>query len=103
MPAQAGPTTEMAVEDNVEQDLTTVAHFFANGGNGEESEEDETVWARLTEQVSQIGPCSTCVLTPAQAPCRTEASWEDFYNKHLTQITELYNMLVEAQEESARE
>ncbi|KAJ7092669.1 hypothetical protein C8R44DRAFT_407139 [Mycena epipterygia] len=85
-PQPAGDPQAKALADE-EHDLNAVAHFFANGGDveqtdGEDEEQsvkDARVWARLTEQTA----------------CRTEASWEVFYNKHHPRVMELYQMLAE--------
>ncbi|KAJ6509479.1 hypothetical protein C8R47DRAFT_27300 [Mycena vitilis] len=79
-------------DDDVEQDLSAVAHFFANGGDTEPSEGDEEqsekdarVWRKLTDKT----------------PCRTETSWEVFYNKHHSRVMELYDIIVDTQQGSA--
>ncbi|KAJ7706241.1 hypothetical protein B0H17DRAFT_1325937 [Mycena rosella] len=82
-----------ATEDDEEQDLNAIAHFFANGGDEEtdgdedQATKDARVWARLT----------------AQTPCRTEATWEVFYNTRHHRVTDLYELLVGAQDESPAE
>ncbi|KAJ7103587.1 hypothetical protein B0H15DRAFT_222475 [Mycena belliarum] len=79
-----GVTDEGAAAE--QQDLNTIAHFFANGGDAEDSDEGdarERVWATLT----------------AQTPCRTAGSWEAFYHDHHDRVMELYGMLVAQQEE----
>ena len=42
-----------------EDDLETVAQYFALGGGDSSEEHDEVIWARLTEQVS-----AKCILWP---------------------------------------
>ncbi|KAJ7783724.1 hypothetical protein DFH07DRAFT_201069 [Mycena maculata] len=91
--AAAAPRAEAPGEDAEELDLNAVAHFFANGGDAEQSDEegepqsvkDARVWARLTEQGS----------------CRTEESWEIFYNKHHARVMQLYELLIGAEEEGS--
>ncbi|KAF8213105.1 hypothetical protein K438DRAFT_1075477 [Mycena galopus ATCC 62051] len=73
---QTGPQATAAAE---EQDLITVTRFFANG----DAAGDEDHWQKLTEKTR----------------CRTEASWEVFYEKHHEKVAELYAELV-PQEES---
>ncbi|KAJ7225569.1 hypothetical protein GGX14DRAFT_421227, partial [Mycena pura] len=74
-------------QGDVDRDLLVVAHFFANGGDSEDTEGDEEqrdarIWQKLTQH----------------SKCITEASWETFYDKHHAKVSRLYNQLVEAQE-----
>ncbi|KAJ6575051.1 hypothetical protein B0H19DRAFT_624767 [Mycena capillaripes] len=85
----ADTSQQVVAEDDVEQDLSAVAHFFANGGDEDqgEGEEDQSakdarVWQKLT----------------AKTACKTEVSWEVFYNKHHTKVMELYEILLAAQD-----
>ncbi|KAJ7492676.1 ribosomal protein S9/S16-domain-containing protein [Mycena latifolia] len=89
--AGAEAQAKTVVEVDEEYDLNTIAHFFANGGDVEPTDDEDTsarnvhdasIWARLTEQT----------------PCRSETSWEIFYNTRHARVIELYTMLVEAQE-----
>ncbi|KAJ6621684.1 hypothetical protein B0H10DRAFT_969944 [Mycena sp. CBHHK59/15] len=86
------PDTAAVAKDPEEEDLNTVAQFFANGGDTEQTDggdedqsvKDARVWARLTDQVA----------------CKTESSWEIFYNKHHKRVMELYEVLIGPQDES---
>jgi len=87
--AKADP--ELVTEDDEEHDLNMIAHYFANNNSDaeqsdgeEQSVKDARSWARLT----------------AQAPCRTQSSWEVFYNTHHPRVMQLYEMLIGAQDES---
>jgi len=84
--ADAGQQSVAVADDDVEQDLNVVAHFFANGGDEQpEGDQDQSrVWQKLTEKT----------------PCRTEPSWEVFYNKYHERVMELFEMLVGAQDAS---
>ncbi|KAJ7038258.1 hypothetical protein C8F04DRAFT_1090067 [Mycena alexandri] len=80
-------STGLDVED-VELDIKTVAHFFAHDGGDQLADEDDDpdarvrIWQQLTEKTA----------------CRTEASWDDFYNKHHKRINQLYTELAEAED-----
>ncbi|KAJ7786252.1 hypothetical protein B0H16DRAFT_1489785 [Mycena metata] len=84
---RARPSTSSDVK-YVERDIETVAHFFAqDGGDQLADEEDDPdarvrIWQKLTEKTA----------------CKTEASWDDFYNKHHQRINELYRELAEAED-----
>ncbi|KAJ7630883.1 hypothetical protein FB45DRAFT_1003795 [Roridomyces roridus] len=93
-PAKRRKVAEPApVEDPtaVQQDLNTLAHFFANGGDAltetddeqDQREKDGQVWARLT----------------AKSTSKTGVPWDVFYQQHYEAVTELYDALVQAQED----
>jgi hypothetical protein len=81
-----------AARDDIEQDLSAIAHFFANGGA--EGEEDH--WQILTAKVMNgLFVVARCPYSSIQTPCKTEKSWEEFYGKHYTQVSELYALLTD--------
>lgn len=47
----ASPSPTPLSQDDLEDDLNIIAKFFADG-NDDQTEEEEVIWARLTEQVS---------------------------------------------------
>ncbi|KAJ6519762.1 hypothetical protein C8R45DRAFT_1204867 [Mycena sanguinolenta] len=71
----AGPQQTAGAVD-FEHDLSAVTHFFANRTETDGAVED---WQKLLTE---------------KTPCKTEASWDDFYNRHYNKINELYEMLV---------
>ncbi|KAJ7487543.1 hypothetical protein B0H11DRAFT_2013786 [Mycena galericulata] len=101
----ASREAEVVTEDLEEQDLNTVAHFFANGGDADQTDdEDESVKDGIDEEEAAKKKAAKDARVWArltqQTPCRTEPSWERFYNMHHTRVMELYEMLVTAQEEA---
>ncbi|KAJ7169825.1 hypothetical protein C8R46DRAFT_213710 [Mycena filopes] len=92
-PAKRARLSASSEAEALELDLNAVAHFFANDGGDQLAEEDDDpsararVWQKLTEKTV----------------CKTEASWEVFYNKHHQRINELYVELAEEDAESSVE
>ncbi|KAF8202872.1 hypothetical protein BJ912DRAFT_1101632 [Pholiota molesta] len=68
------------LRDAYEDDLAIISAFFAEG-NDDQTETEEVIWAKLT----------------AQARCQTEATWEEFYQKHSEEVQIRYQSLIDAQ------
>ncbi|KAF7306875.1 BRCT domain-containing protein [Mycena indigotica] len=70
---------------DLEREIQLVAKYFFDGADGEETREGETeaekdarIWAQLTRKVT----------------CKTEESWETFYNTHHARVSEAYSALL---------
>jgi len=61
----------------LEEDLNTIALFFA-GGEDDQSEAEEVIWSRLS----------------AKKACNTCPSWEAFYQMHCDEVNARYEALV---------
>ncbi|KAF9535411.1 hypothetical protein CPB83DRAFT_901138 [Crepidotus variabilis] len=59
-----------------EDDINTVVQFFVDGNDDNPDEEESLVWQRLSQK----------------AHCKTESSWEEFYEKWATDVVERYNV-----------
>lgn len=47
------PSPTPLAHDDLEDDLNIIAKFFADG-NDDQTEEEDVIWARLTNQVSSV-------------------------------------------------
>ncbi|KAF9015103.1 hypothetical protein BDQ17DRAFT_1418221 [Cyathus striatus] len=64
-----------------EEDLMAIARFFAFSGGDEDGQDDAEIWGQLK----------------AQATCKSEKTWEEFWNKHSLEATRRYEALLNAQ------
>jgi hypothetical protein len=93
--------TNQVLRDAYEDDLAIISAFFAEG-NDDQTETEEVIWAKLTAQVLLFDPriylCVSFInLWYLQARCQTEATWEEFYQKHSEEVQIRYQSLIDAQ------
>lgn len=86
-----------AQSDIVKQDFDTICDFFARGESGSDSGEDEAVWAALTLHVSVFNNYYTLPFSHyMQQPCRSAASWPEFFTERETEIKREIEIRVDA-------
>lgn len=83
-------------QDLREEDFHDICQFFATGGG--ENSDDEAVWASLTSRVSGVdtlAPYRPYTKVGGQQPCRSAASWPDYYQGREKEIVDEIERLIE--------